>query len=178
MPGHSHVAFLRGINLGRRRVKMEHLRHLFEDAGFGNVSTYIASGNVIFTSAVKDESKVVATIEDHLEDGLGYQVGTFVRTKSELDAIAALRPFGEDEQQSVQVTFLRKALCRKVARKLEFCSTDADSFCVHQREIFWRCRTGISKSSIWKSPELKSLNLPEGTMRNLRTLRKIAAKTA
>ena len=44
-----YVAFLRGINVGRhKRIKMADLKRAFEAAGFHNVATYIASGNVIF----------------------------------------------------------------------------------------------------------------------------------
>ncbi|NIP60050.1 MAG: DUF1697 domain-containing protein, partial [Gemmatimonadetes bacterium] len=43
-----HVAFLRGINLGDRRVKMDRLRRHFEAMDLGDVATFIASGNVIF----------------------------------------------------------------------------------------------------------------------------------
>ena len=49
-----YVAFLRGINLGKRRVVMTDLKRAFEDAKFQNVATFIASGNVLFDSAVRD----------------------------------------------------------------------------------------------------------------------------
>jgi len=47
------VAFLRAINVGGRTVKMDYLRSLFEDLGFADVETFIASGNVVFESKVK-----------------------------------------------------------------------------------------------------------------------------
>ena len=43
-----YIAFLRAINVSGRRVKMDHVRKLFEALGFSNVETFIASGNVIF----------------------------------------------------------------------------------------------------------------------------------
>ena len=43
-----YVAFLRGINLGKRRPPMSELKRLFEELGFTNVATFIASGNVLF----------------------------------------------------------------------------------------------------------------------------------
>jgi Protein of unknown function (DUF1697) len=71
----AYVAFLRGINLGNRRVKMATLAAGFEAMGFGAVSTFIASGNVLFA------------------DFLGYPVDTFVRARSEVAAVSAFRPF-------------------------------------------------------------------------------------
>ena len=61
-----YVAFLRAINVGGRRVKMHHLRELFESLGFSNVETFIASGNVIFDSPAEDTRKLEQRIEDHL----------------------------------------------------------------------------------------------------------------
>ena len=67
-----YVAFLRGINLGKRRVKMNHLRDLFTAMGHENVSTYIASGNVVFTSATRS----IAKLENHIEQVLEYIAST------------------------------------------------------------------------------------------------------
>src|SRR4028119_1216147 len=88
-----YVAFLRAINVGGRRVKMNHLRKLFEALGFVNVETFIASGNVIFGSD-EDPQILDRKIEDHLRGSLGYEVATFVGTASELENISRNRPFG------------------------------------------------------------------------------------
>ena len=88
-----YVAFLRAINVGGRRVKMDHLRKLFEALGTSNVETFIASGNVIFDSEADDPRVLERKIEDHLQESLGYEVATFVRSTSELAGIARYRPF-------------------------------------------------------------------------------------
>ncbi|NNK48375.1 MAG: DUF1697 domain-containing protein, partial [Gemmatimonadetes bacterium] len=49
-----YIAFLRGINVGGHRVKMNRLGELFEELGLSNVSTFIASGNVIFWTDSED----------------------------------------------------------------------------------------------------------------------------
>ena len=84
-----YIAFLRGINLGNRRLKMDELRARFEELKFANVATFIASGNVIFSSKSDDETKLVRQIEQHLARTLGYPVDTFVRTRAEVAAMAA-----------------------------------------------------------------------------------------
>ncbi len=48
-----YIAFLRGINLGKRRLPMSQLRSSFEELGFSDVKTFIASGNVVFSSNVR-----------------------------------------------------------------------------------------------------------------------------
>ncbi|HYD85152.1 MAG TPA: DUF1697 domain-containing protein, partial [Opitutus sp.] len=82
-----YVAFLAGINLGNRRLKMDALRAHFEALKFRNVATFIASGNVIFDSSARDAAKLETQIERHLAKTLGYEVATFLRTREEVAAI-------------------------------------------------------------------------------------------
>ena len=89
-----YIAFLRGINLGKRRVKMDVLRAHFGALKFKDVETFIASGNVIFSARATDPEKLATTIAAHLERSLGYPVDPFLRTRSEVSAITALHPFG------------------------------------------------------------------------------------
>src|ERR1035437_10619953 len=88
-----YVAFLRGINFGKRRFKMERLRSLFEELDFCRVGTFIASGNVLFESKTSDGVKLAQTIERHLEKSLGYEVDTFVHTCNEIADVATAQPF-------------------------------------------------------------------------------------
>lgn len=90
-----YVALLRGINLGKRRVKMDHLRDLFAQMGFTNVSTYIASGDILFSSTSRSSAKLESLIEQTLESELGYTVPTIIRTQSELRRIVAEVPLGD-----------------------------------------------------------------------------------
>jgi uncharacterized protein (DUF1697 family) len=91
-----YVAFLRGINLGKRRPPMARLRSLFEELGFGAVETFIASGNVIFSARAADSNRLESRIAAHLEESLGYGVDTFARTLDEIAAIAKGKVFPED----------------------------------------------------------------------------------
>ena len=93
-----YIAFLRGINLGKRRLPMSQLRDLFEELGFDDVETFIASGNIVFSSKVKDASQLESRIAKHLEASLGYNVDTFVRTAEEVATIGRTRVFREDGQ--------------------------------------------------------------------------------
>ena len=54
---------LRGINLGKRRVKMDDLRALYGSLGLTDAKTYVQSGNVVFKSKLKDERKLASLIE-------------------------------------------------------------------------------------------------------------------
>ena len=135
---HHYIAFLRGINLGNRRLKMDDLRARFEELKFADVSTFIASGNVIFASKVADRRKLEKQIQDHLLASFGYGVDTFVRTRAEVAAIAAFRPFSkadfENPAHTVYVSLLTDPLAAEQRRGLLACGTEVDEFCVEGRE--------------------------------------------
>jgi uncharacterized protein (DUF1697 family) len=176
---HHYIAFLRGINLGRRRIKMDFLRGLFEELKFADVATFIASGNVIFASPTRDERRLTERIRLHLLQALGYDVDTFVRTRAEVATIAAFQPFSPADLahpgNTVHAGFLQEALCPGQARALVACRTDVDEFCVKGREYFWLCRIRTPDSKVWTSPAMKEVRLPSSSMRNLTTVRKLAA---
>ena len=90
-----YVAFLRGMNLGRRRIKNPELCAAFEDIGFTDVAAYLASGNVIFDAVDSDTDAVAAAIESGLRVSLGYEVPTFLRSADEVRSIAGYAPFAD-----------------------------------------------------------------------------------
>jgi uncharacterized protein (DUF1697 family) len=93
----SYVVLLRGINVGgRNKVPMAQLRSVLEDLGFSNVSTYIASGNVLLDSDLS-AAKVASTIEDALPKAFKLHselVRIAVLSRTELEAIVKGRPKG------------------------------------------------------------------------------------
>src|SRR4051812_40616886 len=81
----SHVALLRGINIGpNKRVPMPALRDLVASLGYRDVSTYIASGNVLFSTRKKDAGKIAAELEKGIEDELGVSCRVLVLSRDEL----------------------------------------------------------------------------------------------
>lgn len=175
-----YIAFLRGINLGRRRLKMDALRERFEELGFAEVATFIASGNVSFTSPARNAARLTRTIEAHLAQTLGYTVDTFLRTRAEVAAVAAFRPFPrvdwEAAENSVYCSFLKEPLSAAQARGLLACRTEVDDFCVEGREFYWLCRIRSAESKVWASPAMRALQLPSSSARNLTTIRQLAAR--
>jgi len=177
-----YIAFLRGINLGNRRLKMEQLKSLFEEMKFANVATFIASGNVLFESKAKGDLKLAKLIEAHLARALGYDVDTFVRTREEGAAVVAFRPFPKAEMElptnTLHVGFWREAPSAELAHALEDCKTEVDEFAVEGREFYWLCRIKTNESKVWASPKMKAVKMPSATMRNITSLRKLLLATA
>lgn len=173
-----HVAFLRGMNLGGRRIKNEELRREFEALGFAEVSCFRASGNVIFESEEGDEDALARRIEAGLGEALGYEVPIFLRSAAELGKIAAREPFDAAlvaaSKGKLQVAFLPtapKGASRKRALEL---STGEDRLAIAGRELHWLPSGGISESSL----DLESLEdlLGPWTMRTMGTVEQIVAK--
>ena len=110
-----YMAFLRAINVGGRTVKMDRLRELFEAMKFTDVSTFIASGNVVFDAPEQGSGRAWrgGSRSTSLQS-LGYEVATFLRTPAELAAIAAFQPFPaegpEAERHRLYVMLLRAPL--------------------------------------------------------------------
>ncbi len=173
-----YVAFLRGMNLGKRRLEMSRLKALFEELGYDQVATFIASGNVIFATRERNAQKLEAQIAEHLERSLGYDVDTFVRTLDEVAAIAKTNPFPETKNDGVtiHVAFVHGTLDTATARALTSVRTSEDEFRAASREYYWLCRIRTSDSKIWTSPEIKALSLPRATMRNVSSIQKLVAK--
>ncbi|MBU1333294.1 MAG: DUF1697 domain-containing protein [Alphaproteobacteria bacterium] len=86
------LAFLRGINLGKRQMKMAELRACLEADGFAEVKTVLASGNVRF-SAEGSAAALKARLEKLMADRFGFAVGVVLRSEDEIKAMLAGHPF-------------------------------------------------------------------------------------
>lgn len=172
----TYVAFLRAINVGGHVVKMDRLRRLFEEAGCANVETVIASGNVIFSSPSKSEKALAAKVAARLGEALRYEVATFLRAPAELAAITRQQPFGDaEESHGLYIGFLAEKPGGAAIKALRACATEVDDFRVVGREVYWLCRTRFSES-LFSGPRLEKTLGMSTTIRNITTVRKIAAK--
>jgi len=174
-----YVAFLRAINVGGSHVvKMDTLRATFEDAGFANVETFIASGNVIFDTRAKDLAALERKIEQVLEACLGYEVATFIRSLEAVTAIALYQPFSPEAMASARalnVGLLKEPLPAATRTALSTLRTDIDDFHTNGSELYWICRKAQSESKISNAVFERALRV-KATFRGLRTMAKLAAK--
>lgn len=88
-----YVALLRGINLGKRTVKMDKLRKMFEDMGFEQVRTLLASGNVVFAAAEKDAKALRERIEVRFALEFGFEANIILRSAAQIAALVRAAPF-------------------------------------------------------------------------------------
>jgi uncharacterized protein (DUF1697 family) len=176
-----YVAFLRAVNVGGRVVKMDRLRALFEQLPLADVETFIASGNVIFTSSSRSPQALEARIERHLLAELGYAVPTFLRTPAELAEVVRKRPFRDvalsAKGTALYVGFVGAAPGPGVRKTFLGMKSAADEFEIRGREVYWLCR-GRMMESLYSGAQLeRALGMP-ATFRNLNTVEKLAARHA
>jgi uncharacterized protein (DUF1697 family) len=173
-----HVAFLRAINVGGHVVKMDLLRATFEELGFANVETFIASGNVIFDTRAKDLAAVERRIEHLLESRLGYEVATFIRPLEAVAGIARYQPFPPEAMASavsLNVGLLKEPLKDATVKALAGLRTDIDDFHANATELYWICLKRQSESKISNAVFERTLRV-KVTFRGMRTMEKLTAK--
>jgi len=173
-----YIAFLRAINVGGRNVPMRVLAREFERLGFDDVETFIASGNVIFTTASRSAAALERRIERALASSLGYEVTTFVRTDDEVAAVAGYRPFAEPDLRravALNVGLVAAPLPAAARKAVEALTSDIDTFHVHGREVYWMCQKKQSDSKFSNAVLERALKM-RSTFRGLNTIRRLAEK--
>ncbi len=174
-----YVAFLRAINVSGHRVKMVYLRQLFGDMGFSNVETFIASGNVIFDSPSQNTKELERNIETSLHKTLGYRVATFIKTTDEVANIAHSNPFKtsdlEVKKNVLFIAFVAETPSDEAKQQLLTLTTGIDEFYVDGCEVYWLYRRTVGESDFSGALLEKTLEM-EATLRNSRTVKRIAAK--
>jgi len=117
----TYIAFFRGINVGGKNlIKMTELKACFESLGFQDVSTYIQSGNVLFSANEANQLKLTSLVEKALSRTLNYQLRVVVKSLRQMKAIVAHAPKGFGNDPAVyryDVIFLKEPLTAAEAMK-------------------------------------------------------------
>ena len=173
-----YVAFLRGMNLGGRRITNKDLQACFADLGFDGLATFRASGNVIFEADGGGIAKLSTRIEDGLADALGYDVPVFLRTAAQVVAIAEHQPFTtkvvEASKGKLQVGMLPKKPSKSAQDKVLAMATTEDKLAIRESELYWLPSAGLLDSPL--DLKLIAKLLGDMTVRTKGTVDLIAAK--
>jgi uncharacterized protein (DUF1697 family) len=174
MPLMRYVALLRGINVGGKSiVRMADLKECVEELGYGDISTFIASGNVLFESA-KDAAKLELELERALERRFELPITVVVRSRAEVGRVVKAIPpswVGNDGLR-VNVAFLRRKLDgRKLARELEP-KEGVDELVATKAALIWATRRdALARSGMQKL--VGGAAYKDLTVRNLNTTLKL-----
>ncbi len=171
------VALLRAINVGGHTVTMADLRRHFGAAGFVDVSTFIASGNVRLQVNLRRRRVIERRIEVMLREALGYDVATFLRSREELAVVTAHQAFPEATAvgaAAMNVAFLHEVPAAAAVSRVMALRTDIDDFHVHGPQVYWLCRVKQSQSRLSGATIERALGVP-ATLRSLNSLRRLVA---
>lgn len=167
-----YVALLRGINVGgNNKVDMGELKVVFEKMGFFDVSTYINSGNVLFSSKAEPSAE---KIEKVIEKKFGFPVRTLVRDTEMLKEIVSSTPidWSNDKDQKTDVLFLWDGYDTKKSIGLIKTNDKVDTLVYVKKSIVWH----IHKKDYNKSGMNKFIGTEvykNMTARNINTVRKL-----
>ena len=163
------VALLRAVNVGGTgKLPMTELKAMCEELGFGAVRTYIASGNVVFTSR-KSESAIKAALEKRLHAYAGAPVGVLVRSAAEMAEVLAANPFPKKAPNRTVAIFLDKAPKDALAG---IRGQKDEEIKLGRREIYVHYGDGMGTSKL-AIPAAKA-----GTARNMNTIAALAKMAA
>lgn len=180
----THVALLRGINVGgRNRVAMADLREVVTSLGHTDVATYIQSGNVVFTTPEADTGPLAAALERAIAETLGVRPRVVVVSRHELSQVIAGNPYpGETNPQCLHAVFRSEemgadevaAVAAAVQRARQKGSRDEAQ--VVGRTLYLRTPDGLGRSELAAQLARSGNVLDAGsaaTMRNWATVRKL-----
>jgi uncharacterized protein (DUF1697 family) len=171
------VAFLRAVNVGRRTATKERLVAATEAAGATGVSTFLASGNVLFSPGTLPTRRTAleSALERALEAELGFRSEVFVRTRRQLVALGTGDPWDgavDLGSGTYNVAFLHRALPAGEQHAVAAASTPLDHLAVVGSELHWHTAGKMSESPLFDRPLLD--RKVAMTMRNIRTVRRLA----
>ncbi|MDX1447825.1 MAG: DUF1697 domain-containing protein [Acidimicrobiia bacterium] len=173
MPRDTHLALLRGINVGgKNKVEMPRLRSVFEGLGYTNVETYINTGNVIFTA---DGAPDPAPIEQAILDEFALEIPVLVRTSEQVATVIEALPddWQNDERMKCDVMFLWDDVDDpSIVGQLD-CKPGIDDVRYVPGALLWKVdRPNLNRSGMRKI--VGSRLYRSMTVRNVNTVRKLA----
>jgi uncharacterized protein (DUF1697 family) len=166
----SWIALLRAVNVGGTgKLPMGELKTMCEELGFAAVRTYIASGNVVFSSR-KSEAAIKSTLEKRLAQYAGKPVGVLVRSAEEMAQVASQNPFPKLAPNRTLALFLDRAPLADMLTTIR--NQKDEQIRLGKREIYIHYGDGMAQSKL-VVPASKI-----GTARNMNTVAVLAKMAA
>jgi uncharacterized protein (DUF1697 family) len=173
-----HIAFLRAINVGGRHASRDQLTTCLDSMGFESVTTFRASGNLIFDAPRRSQATLTKQIDEALTEALGYEVRAFLRSAAAVRAIAAHEPFPKKlvdaSAGKLQVALLRKAPTSSARDEVLSMATDDDHLAIDGTELYWLPSGGQMQTAL----NLRAIDnlVGENTRRTKSMISEIAEK--
>jgi uncharacterized protein (DUF1697 family) len=170
----TYIVLFRGINVGGNKVvRMELLRKMLSDLGFGNVATYIQSGNVVLTSEMPVDG-VTTAIEGAFSQTFGFTSRPTVRSLAQWQRVIEDDPFGQSRSEGKQmhVVFLDEQPAKRGMEALQALAT-TEQMALRDGALYLFTPDGFGRSKVAEALD-KVLKVPL-TARNWNTVLKLAS---
>jgi uncharacterized protein (DUF1697 family) len=171
----TYIAFLRAINIGKRKFSKDAIVAACEAAGCTDVETYINTGNVRLTTPLRSRAKVEAALESAFEEAAGFDVATIVLTPAELRQIAVeASAIGKDHSGLHYVSLLKEEPSASAVAKLDGAGKDGERAVVGGRAVHLLLGKDYHTAKLSNAVVEKHLGV--ATNRNLNVIRTLAEK--
>ncbi|MGJ8527543.1 DUF1697 domain-containing protein [Maritalea sp.] len=169
-----YVALFRGLNVGgHNKITMVDLKLMLTQADCQSVSTYIQSGNAVFSHELA-AGPLCAKLEDNFEKQFGYRVSIVIRCETELKAALNAYPyFDETRELKLMMTgFARQKLSDDAQSVLSAAAIEGELVNVSGDEVHFYFGNGAGRSKLGALNFVKKIGTPI-TIRNRRTISKL-----
>lgn len=172
----TYIAFLRAVNVGKRKYPMAELRDTLTEAGYDDVATHIQTGNVLLTTNERSRARLTSALEKLLEEDRGFEVGTMVFTPTEVAEIVAdaAKVATKRPKFAHYVSLLATKASAAKAEEMEARATDKERVVVRGRAVHLLYDIPYHEAKTSNATVEKVLG--PATNRNLTVLRAIAEK--
>lgn len=173
-----YIAFLRGINIsGKNKVAMPLLKAAFEDLGYSNVTTYINSGNVIFSSNSSDIREITSRCKVVIEERFSLDIPVTIISQKELSEALDNAPNWWDIKSAEEVIhqaifLIPPVTIEEVYKAVGEAKPEYEKVGYYKNVIFWSAPRGTLSKTRWYKIASSSVN-NKVTIRNASTAKKV-----
>ncbi|MFJ8106359.1 DUF1697 domain-containing protein [Streptomyces sp. NPDC096132] len=177
----TYAALLRGINVGgAKKVPMADLRTLLQRLDYGDVRTYLQSGQAVFSCAHGDEESLAAELAGAIEEHFGFGVDVIVRDHAYLKRVAEACPFpaAELEAKQLHVTYFSAPVEAERYAEIDRAAHLPEEFRLGDRALYLYTPEGLGRSKLAETLSRPRLNKGlVATTRNWNTVVKLVEMT-
>lgn len=171
-----YCAFLRGVNVNGTSMKMVEVCKVFNQAGMQDVSSVLATGNIIFSSE-SNSTDLKFLLEKALSNYFNYEAHLFLKTAEEVKEIVSKNPFINDTENHIYSFIGNEGIEKKLLDEFsQVEKLENESAQITGQNFYWQIKKGLTLDSQF-GKILGNKNLKSAfTSRNINTVEKILLK--
>jgi len=165
-----YISMLRGINVsGQKKILMKDLRAMYEGLGYDNISSYVQSGNVVFSTRKKSVTSLEKTIKAEIAKAFTFDVPTLVRDAAYFETIIANNPYAKETVQDGKLPYVLFLDTISENTDIELPAKETGEYIIKEDAIYINYPDGAGRSKLTTNFFERKLKVA-GTMRNWKTV--------